>query len=361
MAEKYISDQHCLDSDLFLGTWRDAWLDIRFLELKRRIEAGATLDELKRDDLIREEFPEVYSLPFFNIDFCSKLTDETEHFISYALENDVPIHRPNSMNRYGLVLNLIGMKETLTSLQQNHILPVSRFLYRLEGSHFTTDHHTFIVSYEPSKDRLLDMHTDDSDVTWNVCLGKEGFVGSGLTFCGKIAEANHRKLTGHYSHMIGRAVVHLGSQRHGADVIVSGERHNMIMWCKNEAYRNSDVFRARMMSYAKESGPPDEVCLSYTHDRDYITFKEYPPGTNPYSMDSDASGEDDSNAEEECHHHRPMPWCPPAKFGYDGIPSHNELMLLHFRKAVAKEKEMKKRKLESGKATAAPDVDKGSI
>ena len=33
------------------------------------------------------------------------------------------------------------------------------------------------------KDLGLDMHTDDSDVTFNVCLGK-AFAGAGLTFCG---------------------------------------------------------------------------------------------------------------------------------------------------------------------------------
>jgi hypothetical protein len=28
------------------------------------------------------------------------------------------------------------------------------------------------------------MHTDDSDVTLNVCLGRDGFRAAGLRFCG---------------------------------------------------------------------------------------------------------------------------------------------------------------------------------
>ena len=87
------------------------------------------------------------------------------------------------MNKYGLVLNQIGMLKLLTNFQQEYLYNISNVLYPEEASHFTS-HHSFIVSYAPDKDRSLDMHTDDSDVTWNICLGKEGFEGSGLTFCG---------------------------------------------------------------------------------------------------------------------------------------------------------------------------------
>mgnify|MGYP003333528851 CR=1 FL=1 len=40
-----------------------------------------------------------------------------------------------------------------------------------------------MVQYKHGEDLGLDMHTDASDVTLNVCLGKE-FTGAGLTFCG---------------------------------------------------------------------------------------------------------------------------------------------------------------------------------
>eukprot|EP00854_Cymbomonas_tetramitiformis_P003011 gene3011-biopygen2950 len=42
-----------------------------------------------------------------------------------------------------------------------------------------------MTSPQPGEDLGLDMHTDDSDVTYNVCLGKE-FEGAGLTFCGAL-------------------------------------------------------------------------------------------------------------------------------------------------------------------------------
>ena len=37
------------------------------------------------------------------------------------------------------------------------------------------------------------MHTDDSDVTFNVCLGRPGFGGCGLVFCGMVGTAGHRQ------------------------------------------------------------------------------------------------------------------------------------------------------------------------
>ena len=65
----------------------------------------------------------------------------------------------------------------------------------------------------------------------------------GLTFCGIRGEHNHRKYACSYQHKIGHVIVHLGEQRHGADVITSGERHNLIIWNKSNTYRKSEVFK----------------------------------------------------------------------------------------------------------------------
>jgi hypothetical protein len=339
--EAYTEQGHCLHKELFAGVWKDEWMDPSFTlaqDLLRR-EGGCSVATLLGQGVLAEDMPGVFSMPTFSRDLCDMIIAETEHFIAYATANDVPIHRPNSMNRYGLVLGLIGMADTLSDLQTRHLLPLSRVMFPVEGSAFS-GHHTFIISYEKSKDRSLDMHTDDSDITWNICLGKEGFTGSGLTFCGRIAEKDHRKFSGTYTHQLGRAVIHSGQQRHGADNILSGERHNMVMWCKNETYRNSELFESRMRQYEKENGPPDEQCLSYTHDRDYVAFKDYPPGQNPYSLDADESSEgeeEDATAPAPAARPQSMPWCPPARFGYDGIFSQNKLMLIHFEKEVERE------------------------
>ena len=149
---------------------------------------------------------------------------------------------------------------------------------------------------------LAHRHTDDSDVTFNVCLGKE-FKGAGLTFCGVIGTPGHRKHTMQFMHELGRCVVHLGNQRHGADVITEGERANLIIWNHNADFRASTLYAAHNRGeYAQESSPPDVVCLSYTHDRDYGVFKQYAPETSK---------------------HRGEGWCPLPKGEYAGFVREN--------------------------------------
>ena len=60
-----------------------------------------------------------------------------------------------------------------------------------------------------------------------------------------------------YSHGIGRALIHLGRQRHGADDITSGERMNLICWSHSSTYRESDEYNKT--HYHKEGSQPDQV------------------------------------------------------------------------------------------------------
>ena len=158
-----------------------------------------------------------------------------------------------------------------------------------------------MVQYRPDEDLGLDMHTDDSDVTFNVCLGRGDFEGAGLTFCGPSATSQHRRMSFRYKHVKGRCVVHLGSRRHGADDIVSGERSNLIIWNTNLAFRRS---ARRHQPWEKEDAPPDPECLSYTHDRDYAKYK---------SFAKDAKGKSRAKLNAE------RAWCPPQGSCYDGM------------------------------------------
>ena len=215
--------------------------------------------------VVDKEASDVYSFRLLRDEVCSMLVEEIEHFQATGL----PARRPNSMNNYGIVLNEIGMQPSLTALQQRVLQPFARALFPDVGSQLD-DHHTFCVSYRPEEDRGLDMHTDDSDVTLNVCLGRE-FEASGLTFCGMLGEPAHRQVSHRYAHRLGRAIVHLGRRRHGADDILSGHRVNMIMWSYNRAHRQTE--RYRFGAYAAETCAPDPVCVSFTHDRDYEAIR----------------------------------------------------------------------------------------
>lgn len=263
---------------------------------------GLTVKALLDSGLIREDAHEVYSLPIFTPRTCAMIVEEKDCYLSSGL----PVFRPNSMNNYGLILNQIGMKKMLTELQQYYLRAISSVFFPRQSSHFD-DHHSFIVSYEPGKDTGLDMHTDASDVTWNICLGDPGFVGSGLIFCGASNSAQHRKFSHQYRHEVGRAVFHLGSRRHGADNIECGSRHNLIIWCINSAYQQSTDYQADHTT-VKERDTPDLQCLSWTHDRDFVKFKKYPDGKNPASKDPPE-----------------RPWCPFPEDCYDAMDAPESL------------------------------------
>ena len=227
--------------------------------------------------LCKEVAPGVYTFPLFSEEYCDALIAEVEHFQNSGL----PVRRPNSMNNYGVIVNEIGMEAMIDALQRQVIGPVSEALFPAQGGGALDGHHAFIVQYKQGEDLGLDMHTDDSDVTFNVCLGKEGFTGAGLSFCGMLGGPAHRKLSLVYQHVKGRCVVHLGAQRHGADDIQSGERLNLIVWNHSTLYRSTDAYKWR--DVPEETEPPSVECVSYTHDKDYAQYKTYPPGKERFA------------------------------------------------------------------------------
>jgi hypothetical protein len=72
----------------------------------------------------------------------------------------------------------------------------------------------FIVDYEIGKDKKLDFHVDDSEVTINVCLG-ESFEGGSLYFGGIRCDAHQQspippKDHVNVPHSVGTALLHAG-------------------------------------------------------------------------------------------------------------------------------------------------------
>lgn len=274
--------------DVKIG-WREEWFDPDFLEALR------TNNDETWTSIITEHLPgAVFSCKMFSNLFCNMLVEEVENFGTTGL----PARRPNSMNNYGIILNEIGWRPMVDVLQDRVLAKIAARQWP-QISPFD-GHHTFIVRYKENEDLGLDMHTDASDVTFNLCLGKE-FSGAGLCFCGVMGSPEHRKHRYTFKHEVGRCVWHLGRQRHGADDIQSGERLNLIIWNNSSAYRKTAEYKHP--PYRKEDGPPDAVCLSYTHDRDYGVFKSY----TGKSEDFQGRG-----------------WCPRRGFEYDGFEPEQE-------------------------------------
>lgn len=102
-------------------------------------------------------------------------------------------------------------------------------------------HHGFAVEYALDKDRKLDFHVDDSEVTLNVCLGVD-FEGGELYFGGlrcPLHQQEPPKPEEQFlcAHEVGLGLLHLGRHRHAATPIRSGRRVNLILWCKSSQWR----------------------------------------------------------------------------------------------------------------------------
>ena len=81
------------------------------------------------------------------------------------------------MNNYGIIVNDIGLEPLIVALQRLVLLPLARELFSSGGDRgdpatgFDSTH-AFVVKYRADEDSHLDVHTDDSDVTLNCCLGE---------------------------------------------------------------------------------------------------------------------------------------------------------------------------------------------
>lgn len=185
--------------------------------------------------ICEEPRPGVYTFDMLAPAFRSELLEELNHFEKWMAENEIEVVRPNTMNNYGAVLDTFGFAPFLQQLMKGHVSPFSSLFYPEVGGATLDHHHGFIVEYAIGKDTELGFHVDASDVTLNVCLGRE-FTAGELFFhglrCGLCQQTE--PLPGEsftIKHVPGRAILHRGNHRHGAHPITSGSRYNLILWC----------------------------------------------------------------------------------------------------------------------------------
>jgi len=212
------------------------WLDLKQAESDASaLATQGTSEACDASSLVTEEAHEIYSFPLLNERARGALMEEVAHFATTGIE----ARRPNSMNKYGLILNDIGLRPSLDAVQAL-VQPLLASLFPVEAARLE-GHHSFVVAYEQGKDVRLDvrtrhptvytapfqrqpalplstsprhqfpnankanprppvvcqMHTDDSDVTVNACLGDD-FTASGLSFCGYVGAPDHRHLSLRY-------------------------------------------------------------------------------------------------------------------------------------------------------------------
>ncbi|XP_026663516.2 2-oxoglutarate and iron-dependent oxygenase domain-containing protein CP2-like isoform X3 [Phoenix dactylifera] len=187
-------------------------------------------------NIMSEPSPKVYTFAMLQPTFCELLLDEVENFERWVDAVKFKIMRPNTMNKYGAVLDDFGLEAMLNKLMEEFICPISKVFFPEVGGSTLDSHHGFVVEYGKDKDVELGFHVDDSEVTLNICLGKQ-FSGGELFFRGVRCDKHVNSETQpeeifDYSHVPGQAVLHRGRHRHGARATTSGHRINLLLWCR---------------------------------------------------------------------------------------------------------------------------------
>mmetsp|Transcript_23209 Transcript_23209/g.54774 ORF Transcript_23209/g.54774 Transcript_23209/m.54774 type:complete len:306 (-) Transcript_23209:8-925(-) len=170
----------------------------------------------------------VYRFDIFAPDWCDRVLAELDHLEA----SGIPLRRPNGMNRYGAILSNLGFQEGLLQpLMRLVVKPLARELWpEWVDPKDCNETYGFVVRYRIGEDVELAEHADTSNVTLNVCLGKE-FGGGELYFKGVRFTPSQDDVQEHsVFHSRGSALIHLGGHYHGARPITSGERSNLILW-----------------------------------------------------------------------------------------------------------------------------------
>ena len=96
--------------------------------------------------------------------------------------------------------------------------------------------HGYIAAYSAKptdtkpRQRLVP-HTDDSEVTLNLCIGEQ-FEGGELQFWGLRGTADEGTLVGNFRPQIGRALLHAGRNLHEVQTVTEGNRFALIIWSR---------------------------------------------------------------------------------------------------------------------------------
>ncbi|XVF86133.1 hypothetical protein PTKIN_Ptkin18bG0016200 [Pterospermum kingtungense] len=217
--------------------------------------------------------------------FCELLLAEVENFEKWVHETKFRIMRPNTMNKFGAVLDDFGLETMLDKLMEDFIRPISKVFFSDVGGSTLDSHHGFVVEYGIDRDVELGFHVDDSEVTLNICLGKQ-FSGGDLFFrgvrCDKhVNTETHSDEILDYSHVPGHAVLHRGRHRHGARATASGHRVNLLLWCRSSVFRELRKYQKDFSSWCGECQreKKERQRISIAATKQELLKKEVKPGT----------------------------------------------------------------------------------
>ncbi|GAB2297000.1 2-oxoglutarate and iron-dependent oxygenase domain-containing protein cp2 [Dionaea muscipula] len=206
--------------------------------------------------IVSEPAPGIFTFEMLQPRFCELLLSEVENFEKWVFKTKFRIMQPNTMNKYGAVLDDFGLETMLDKLMDDYIRPLSKVFFSEVGGATLDSHHGFVVEYGIDRDIDLGFHVDDAEVALNVCLGKQ-FSGGELFFRGVRCDKHVNTETQpeeilDYCHVRGRAVLHRGRHRHGARATTDGNRINLILWCRSSVFRELKKYQKDFSSWCGE-------------------------------------------------------------------------------------------------------------
>lgn len=183
-------------------------------------------------ELLDEECLDVFSMPILSHAFCQELI-QLIRALQQFLAQDSSIEQPRFFS-----LSELGITWLDNFLFRVLIQPISLHLFentRLDW------YHSFVAGYASQPSRVtprqfLVPHTDDSEVTLNLCLGDENFQGGLLEFGpmrGHPTTTRRKPQTETVEPRIGYGLLHVGRLLHQVTPITSGDRFAYIVWTRS--------------------------------------------------------------------------------------------------------------------------------
>jgi len=198
-------------------------------------QVSVELDVGLLEVLMDEELYDVYSFHLLSKDFCQ---DVREYVIALAALGQDKEYEDLYVGRRPLDLDTMRLGWVNDLLFHLFMRPISRHLFQSTETLDDLDwRQGYVAGYsahpaEGKPRNTLVTHTDDSEVTLNICIG-EDFEGGALEFRGLRGGDHQGELVGTYEPQLGKAVIHAGRQFHDVTQVTSGDRFALILWARS--------------------------------------------------------------------------------------------------------------------------------
>lgn len=196
------------------------------------------VDPGRLESLLDEELYDVYSFRLLSDEFCDTLREFVQELAALS-ETTAGADGTTQFGRRPFNLDMIGLGWVSDLLFHLVMRPIARQLF-LESEDLKQDldwRNGYIAGYSAKpgagkpRERLV-THTDDSEVTLNICLG-DIFEGGLLEFRGLRGTPEEGQMLGEFQPQQGLALIHAGRHFHDVTQVTSGDRFAYIIWARS--------------------------------------------------------------------------------------------------------------------------------